>query len=384
MKDKNIIKFQVFYFVLLAALGCFIPYINVYLEQSIGLTGSQIGLITAVSLIVGVCVIPLWGIVGDKTRKYNLLLLVSLAASIISLYFYSKQTVYIGCIVFALLLEVSRLGTTPMADTIAMNYTKKTNGNYGSIRGMGSLGYMLGSMAIGFLADQFGLDGPLFTSYIILLGIAMLLVFTFPKTTDEEQKQKPAKGQFKKLLTNTNFLFMLVVVMMTIVVIDSSGTYAGNHLVVTLKGSNSLISWLNMVQVLPEILFLMVASKIIKKIGYKKFLLLATIPMAIRLFTYALVDNPYIFVGVSVVHCLGVAISTVTALAYIQEVVDAEVFGTAITLLNAAISISKAILGYVFGAIYQYVSSYQIFMISGIIVTICIVMIFFTKRFDSK
>lgn len=382
MKDKNIIKFQVFYFVLIGAVGCFTPYINVYLEQSIGLTGSEIGLITAISLIMGVCVIPVWGIVGDKTRKYNLLLMISIAASIVSLYFYSKQTVYIGCVIFALILEVSRLGTMPMADTISMNYTAQNGGNYGSIRGMGSLGYMLGSMAVGFLADMFGLDGPLFTSYIVLLGIGLLICFTFPKSSAEEEKKKPQKGNFKELLTNKNFIFMLVLIMLTQIVIDSSGTYAGNHLIVTLNGNNSLISWLTLVQVLPEFLFLMVASQVIRKLGYKKFFLLATIPMAIRLFTYAFVPNANIFVVVSIVHCLGVACSTVASLAYIQDSVNPAVFGTAITLLNAAMNIGKAIFGYVFGYIYQYYGSYNIFLISGIIVVIGVVMVLTTKRFD--
>lgn len=383
MKDKNILKFQAFYFLLIGAVGCFTPYINVYLENSIGLNGSQIGLITAISLILGVCVIPLWGIIGDKTRKYNLLLMFSLAASIVVLYFYSKQTVYLGCVIFALLLEVVRLGSTPMADTIAMNYTAKTNGNYGSIRGMGSLGYMLGSMAVGFLADIFGLDGPLFTSYMILLGIALLICFTFPKADEKEaEKEKPRKGNFKDLLVNKNFLFMLILVIMTQIVVDSSGAYAGNHLITTLKGDNSLISWLTFVQVLPEFLFLMIASRVIKKLGYKKFFLLATIPMALRMFTYALVPNSYVFVIVSIVHCLGVACSTVASLAYIQETVNPAVFGTAVTLLNAAMNIGKAIFGYVFGNVYQYYGSYNLFLIGAIIVSIAIVMILFTKRLD--
>lgn len=344
MKDKNIIKFQAFYFLLIGAVGCFTPYINVYLEKSIGLEGSQIGLITAISLILGVCVIPIWGVIGDKTRKYNLLLMTSLALSIVVLYFYSKQTVYLGCIVFALLLEVVRLGSTPMADTITMNYTAKNGGNYGSIRGMGSLGYMLGSMAVGFLADIFGLDGPLFTSYMLLLGVALLICFTFPKSNEEDdEKEKPQKGSFKELLVNKNFIFILVLVMITQIVVDSSGAYAGNHLVVTLKGNNSLISWLTLVQVLPEFLFLMVASQIIRKMGYKKFFLISTIPMAIRMFTYAFIPNPYVFVFISIVHCLGVACSTVASLAYIQDTVSPAVFGTAITLLNAAMSIGKAI-----------------------------------------
>ena len=384
MKDKNILKFQVFYFLLIGAVGCFTPYINVYLEQSIGLNGSQIGLITAISLILGVCVIPLWGIIGDKTRKYNLMLMISLAASIVVLYFYSKQTVYIGVIVFALMLEVARLGSTPMADTITMNYTAKIGGNYGSIRGMGSLGYMLGSMAVGFLADMYGLDGPLFTSYILLLGIALFIFFTFPKADPkEEEKEKPQKGNFKELLTNKNFIFILVLIMITQIVVDSSGAYAGNHLISTLKGDNSLISWLTFVQVLPEFLFLMVASQIIKRLGYKKFFTIATALMAIRLFVYAFIPNSYVFVLISIVHCLGVACSTVASLAYIREVVNPAVFGTAITLLNAAMSIAKAIYGYIFGSIYQYFGSYKIFLISAIIVVIALVIIVTTKRFDN-
>ena len=346
MKDKNILKFQVFYFLLIGAVGCFTPYINVYLEQSIGLNGSQIGLITAISLILGVCVIPLWGIIGDKTRKYNLMLMISLAASIVVLYFYSKQTVYIGVIVFALMLEVARLGSTPMADTITMNYTAKIGGNYGSIRGMGSLGYMLGD----------------------------------PK---EEEKEKPQKGNFKELLTNKNFIFILVLIMITQIVVDSSGAYAGNHLISTLKGDNSLISWLTFVQVLPEFLFLMVASQIIKRLGYKKFFTIATALMAIRLFVYAFIPNSYVFVLISIVHCLGVACSTVASLAYIREVVNPAVFGTAITLLNAAMSIAKAIYGYIFGSIYQYFGSYKIFLISAIIVVVALVIIVTTKRFDN-
>lgn len=380
MKDKNIIKFQAFYFIYLAAIGCFTPYINVYLEQSIGLSGSQIGLVTAISLIVGVCVIPIWGVIGDKTRKYHLLLMTSLALTIVVLYFYSRQSVYLGCMIFALLLEVVRLGTTPMSDTIAMNYTSEHGGNYGSIRGMGSLGYMLGSMAVGFLADMYGLDGPLFTSYIVLIGVALLLCFSFPKTSSEAQ-EKPDNGNFKELLVNKNFIFVLVIVMLTTVVVDSAGTYSGNHIISTLKGSNSLISWLNFVQVLPEFLFLMVASQILNRIGYKAFFLLASIPMAIRMFVYALIPNAYVFVLISVVHCLGVACQTVASLAFIKDTVNPAVFGTAITLLNAAISVSRALLGYLFGFIYQYMGSFQIFFISALFIVVAIIMIITTSGF---
>ena len=387
MKDHNILKFQAFYFLLIGALGCFIPYVNVYLENSIGLTGSQIGLLTSISLIVGVCVAPIWGVVGDKTRKYNLLILVSIAASIVALYFYSKQTVYVGVVVFALLLEVSRLGAMPMADTISMNYVARTGGNYGSIRGLGSLGYALGSMAVGFLADAMGLDGPLFTSYILLLGLAFLVCLTFPKVEIDEskvEKKEKQEGIFKSLLTNKNYVFILLVIMMTQIVVDSAGAYAGNHLTNTLHASTSIISWLNAIQVFPEVLFLMFASQLIKKFGYKKFMFVAVALMAIRLYVYAFASSPYIFLAISIVHCLGVAVQTVASLAYIQENVSPLVFGTAITMMNVAMNISKAVLGYVYGMIYEFIGSNTIFLVSAVIVTVAAIIILTTKRLDKK
>lgn len=381
MKDKNILKFQLFYFVLVGAVGAFTPYINVYLENSIELSGSQIGVITAIALVIGVCVIPLWGIIGDKTKKYNILLLVSLALTLVVLYFYSKQRVYIGCLVCALALEIARLGSNPMADTITMNYTSEHNGNYGSIRAMGSLGYMLISMLVGFLADIFGLDGPMFTTYMVLVGIAILLCLTFPKTTSKKTEEVK-KGSFKDLLTDKNFLFILVLTIVTSVVVDNTGKYAGNHLVSTLNGSASLISWSTFSQVLPEVLFLTIAVKIIDKIGYKMFYLISAICMAIRMFVYAFIPNPYIFVAVGVVHCLGVACQTVGNLAYLKQTINPAVFGTSITLLNAAIQLGGAIYSYLFGVIYELKGSFAIFTIGGMIVLVGIAMILHTKRFN--
>ena len=382
MKDKHIINFQIFYFLLIGSLGCFFPYINVYLEKSIGLDGSQIGLITAISLVIGVCVVPIWGIIGDKTQKYNIVLMVSLLASIGTLYVYSKQTVYIGVVICAMILEIVRLGSVPMADTISMNYTSQTGGNYGSIRGMGSLGYMLGSMAVGFLADRYGLDGPLFTSYMVLLGLAFLLCLQFPKTSSSEKTEKPQKEHFYSLIKNKKFIFILLLVMMSQICVDSVTAYSGNHLVTTLQRDNSFISWLTFVQVLPEFFFLMVASKVVDKVGYKKYYTFAICLMIIRLLTYAFVPNAYVFVGISIVHCFGVACATVAALAYIKDIVPTTVFGTAITLLNAAMSIAKAIYGYLFGVIYQYYGSYRIFLAGAIIVTIALILVMTTHNFD--
>ena len=97
-----------------------------------------------------------------------------------------------------------------------------------------------------------------------------------------------------------------------------------------------------MIQVLPEVIFLAVALKVIHKTGYKKFYLIAVILMAIRMAVSAVVPSAYVFLVVSVVHCLGVACYTVGNLAFIKHSISPAVFGTAITLMNASMSIAKA------------------------------------------
>ena len=75
--------------------------------------------------------------------------------------------------------------------------------------------------------------------------------------------------------------------------------------------------------------------------------------MMLRFGVYAFIPNQYAFLAISIVHCIGVAIATVASLTYIRNSVDPAVLGTAITLLNATLSIGKAIYGYIFGVVYE-------------------------------
>lgn len=384
--NKYDFSFKTFYLVFLGAVGAFMPYVNTYLEQTCHLTGSQIGLITAISLVLGVCVIPIWGIAGDKTKKYNILLQFSIAASLVVLYFYAKQTVYPMIVLCAILLEVFRLGTMPMADTQATNYCHRTGGNYGSIRGLGSLGYMLAGVAVGFIADLCGLDGAMFATYAVLLVIALGLSFMFPKyetqDTVEDNKEKADTGSFIELLKNKKFLTCLSLTLLLPCVVDSAMNYGGNHLTVTLGGPASSISLMTFCNVLPEVIFLMVALKVINKLGFKKFYLFVAIMTVIRFAVYAFIPNQYAFLAASVVHCLCVAISTVASLTFIRNTINPVVLGTAITLLNAAINIGKAIWGYAFGVIYEIAGSFTMFAICIIPFVVAILIILKTDCFD--
>ena len=206
MKSNSLIRFMLFYFFMVGATGAFAPYINVYLEESKHLTGSEIGMITALSCLIGICIVPLWGMIGDRTQKYKLVLRLSMLGTLVALYFYYKASVYPMIILSATLLECLRLVSAPMSDTITTNYCTSHNLNYGVIRAMGSLGYMLSGVFVGYLADYYGLDGPMFAIYALLLLEALLLTFILPKEKILRKHNKHKTPSLKRLLTNKQYV----------------------------------------------------------------------------------------------------------------------------------------------------------------------------------
>lgn len=383
MKKHQSKLFYAFYFLYFAAMSGFTTYINVYLESK-GLDGSQFGQITAAGLLISVFIAPLWGIIGDKTRNYKLLLLASLGSSLIALYFYAKQSLYLGLIICAIVLDVCRSGAIPMSDVLTMNYCNANNKNYGSIRSMGSLGWVLGSVIIGMLADTFGLDGALFSTYGGLLIISFMIAFGFPTTkteTKEKQDTQPKVG-ILDVLKNKNLLFILILSLMTTTLIDTTAAYNGNHIMSTLGGSNKIISMYTVATALPEVIFLAVALKYYEKFGFKTMYLISALCIFARLLVYAFVPNVYAFLFISILHCVSTSCATVGNLQYIKSSTSPLVFGTAVTLMNAAISLGRAIYSYGFGIIYEHFSSYAIYQISAVITFVAIIIIIKTKRFD--
>lgn len=383
MKKLKGSLFYVFYFVFFAALSGFTTYINVYLESK-GLVGSQFGQITAAGLMISVFFVPIWGIIADKTKKYKLLLLVSLSATLIALYFYSRQSVYIGLIICAIVLDLCRSGAMPMADVITMNYCNKENKNYGSIRSMGSLGWVIGSVAIGFLADHFGLDGALFGTYGGLLIISFTIAFSFPDAHPETPKEHEGKEKVKfiDIIKNKNFVFILLLSLMTTILIDSSAAFNGNHIINSLGGNNQSISFYTVATALPEVAFLAVAIKFYQRFGFKKMYLISACCIFIRFAVYSFVPNIYLFLGISVLHCVSTACATVGNLQFIRSSISPTVFASAVTLLNASVSLGRAIYSYVFGVVYEQFGSYTIYRIGAVIALLAIIVILKTKHFD--
>ena len=56
-----------YWFTYFGSLGIFYPYFTLYLRENAGLSGTQVGMVLAISPLIGMIVQPLWGQVADRT-----------------------------------------------------------------------------------------------------------------------------------------------------------------------------------------------------------------------------------------------------------------------------------------------------------------------------
>ncbi len=395
MKSNNYYKriIPLYYFFFFGGQALITSYMNVYLEKHLGFTGSQLGLYTSLTPLIPAAVIPLIGILCDRTRRYKQFFLCFIGLVIGSAAIMSFQTALPMILLLGIIMEISRSATTSLADTQITEYCSQTNGNYGLFRMGGSIGWVVFGMLIGFLTNQLPLNKLLFPTYIILNSITLCFAFLFPNITMESrhaqqetatEKNTKSSNPLKELFHNKAYVSMLLVTIVACMAGESSLAYIGNHLVTTMGGPESLIGLNTAFCVVPEFLFFPAVNGLIKKFGFKKMYLLAAVGATLRFAIYFLAGNPYLFLLGSVFHCLGSGCLTAVNLAHTHKVVDSSVFGTAVTLSSTVATVSRAIYGYFYGYIYETFGSRYIFLSVLPLCALIVIFVFRSSAFSDK
>lgn len=397
MKSQNYYNriIPLYYFFFFGGQALVTSYMNVYLEKHLGFTGSQLGLYTSLTPLIPAAIIPLIGILCDRTKRYKQFFLCFIGMIIGSAALMSIQTAVPMILLCGITMEISRSATTSLADTQITEYCSQTNGNYGMFRMGGSIGWVVFGMLIGFLTNHLPLNNLLFPTYIALNIVTLIFACLFPNITIQRQKpdnidtikEESVQGSSASLnhsqnpltilLHNKAYVTMLLVTVVVCMAGESSLAYIGNHLVTTMGGSESLIGLNTAFCVVPEFFFFPAVSWLIKKHGFKKMYLLAAIGVTLRFCIYFLAGNPYLFLVGSLFHCLGSGTLTAVNLAFTHKVVDSSVFGTAVTVSSTVATVSRAIYGYIYGYIYENFGSRYIFMS---VIPLCIVILIFVLR----
>jgi len=387
MKRHYILILQLLSFTIMGGMGTFMNYINLYLEQVIGFTGSQIGLVTMISMSLVIIVNPFLGYIADKTGKHMLILKYAFLLSVVFAFIYSQSNTFFVILIMAMLFEISRAPIAPFIDLITIDYCDKVGFDFGKVRVFSSIGFMVTVMSVGFMiagvqipwfnGKTVGFDGFLdirtavFGAIILLMALSFVLMFLVPKP-EESQAKDGAKEKFnrkdvKELLENKQFRFILVFIILSLVTLESAKTFVGNHLVVGLGSAENIVSVMTFVMVLPEFILLPLGSTIIRKVGFKNWYLLSSLTMLGRMAVYALTSSIAIFALVSLVHGFGVVTHVIGNIAFVRKVVEPKILGLAFTIMMSVVTFSRAVLSLIYGMLYEHFDGFAVFRLATIL-----------------
>jgi len=400
MKDRYILLFKLITFISAGAGGITASFLNLHLEQVVGLTGTEIGFVSFFSMLLVIIIKPIVGYIGDRTGQYAFVIKIALIASIIISIFYYQSRTFAMVITASLLFGLVRSPIMPFKDVIITNYCDKIKYDFGKIRVFTSLGWLLFSMLAGFLiagikipwfGNQFiefngflPIQVAIFGMSILASLITFILMFFVPKpdTTESDKKQKATKEDIKQLLTNKQFLFILTFIMTSLIVVEAAKTYMGNHLVMELGAAENIISWMMLVQVGPELILLPLGAKMLQKFGFKNWYIFSVSTMILRLAVYSFTTNLTVFVILSLVHGIAVCTHIAGNIAYIRKVVAPNMLGLAFTIVASVTATTSAILGLLFGYVYEHMNGFIVFRIATVILIGTLILVICSKSLD--
>ncbi|KPL58265.1 MFS transporter [Rossellomorea vietnamensis] len=379
---NQIFTLQGFYLLTFFGVGSLYPLLSVYLSESVGLNGYQIGTIMSVGPIMMIFFQPIWGMVSDTTNKPTVVLgLTSLVAGIFALG-YLFMDVYYGLLVVAILVAIFQSAIIPVSDSISLKYISKVRYNYGNIRLFGSLGFGIAVFIMGRLSE--GFIGPtiIFYSFFICLVLSGFLSFRFPK--ERAAAKLDLKAGMKELFTMKKFLIFLAVTFLVfgpnlannvyfgLFVEDSGGTYAG-------------IGLAFLIAVLSEVPFMRIAGGWIDKFGLLTVAALAGAASMIRWLFYFTEPSLWLVYSSAVMQGLAIGLFIPAGLRYIKEITPAHITATAVTVYSAiGNGLGNWFSTFVGGFIYETYSIYTVYLFFAVLSLLGIFLCFVLMKEEKK
>jgi MFS transporter, PPP family, 3-phenylpropionic acid transporter len=232
----NLFKFALLFSLLYAAFGVTSPFLPELLFLH-GISPESLGLTLSLATTIRLISAPIAGRIGDRSHALRVVLAICAAMG------GAAALVFLTTSGFPVLLSVVLLHaamlapTSILADALALNAATSPNiayrFEYGWVRGLGSLAFILGSLGAGQAIEAFGIGSIVVTQTTLLLMTAaaalLLPEISLPRGADRPPDRTAHTGALD-LLRSSSFRWLIVVASLIL----------GSH---AMHDSFGMISW---------------------------------------------------------------------------------------------------------------------------------------------
>lgn len=298
-------------------LGAFTPLITQY-YKSIHLTGTQIGLISAITPVVSIVTQPMWGMICDRFGIRKPVLVLTLVVSGLVALLFPAVSTFAYVLLLYTLLSIFQSALIPVTDSLALGYAKRHQLQFGDIRMWGAIGFALAAFLTGLLVERWG-PAAIFVSFCLALLTAILFLRRVPDDEQDSPRFAVSMGKgVRELLKLPRFLLFLLASFFVFGAINANnvwfslyyqeigGTVAGVGLAFLLFAGS-------------EAPFMMLAGFFVRRWGLELTILLAAAISALRWFWYSQAPSTTAVIALFFIQGMSVGFYLATAAQFVRE-----------------------------------------------------------------
>jgi PPP family 3-phenylpropionic acid transporter len=346
-------KLPLFYFLLMGAFASWQSLFNVHLDV-IGFSSMQIGILNAIFISTSALVVPFWGIFADRYGGNRILLLLNIVCGSMVLVIGHTQS-FSWMILFIAVISVFHQPSGAVVDGMTAGFVRgNSRFSFGHFRLWSSAGYATLSLIVGYLARQgTGIIFKVSSGLFLLLAVFNLFTLPLKPVTGRTLVNFRSFGIFFR--NNRMLLFLLIILFFGISIAPLMSFI--NLYYMDIGADNSFIGWVLFVQAIPEIPAYIVGTRIIKRIGAERMILLSMAVSLLRMVLYGFVTQPEVAIFFSIFHCITIAFFLLGVVEYIQirtpdhlrttgqALIWAFHYGAGVTLGNLSLGYLRGVTG---------------------------------------
>ncbi len=318
-----------------AAVGCFFPYIALYYRH-LGLSGPEIGVLTAVPPLATALLAPVWGLLADlydihRLARRGALILAGLAALLLR-----AATGFAPILITVIFFALVAAPALPLLDSFGITISERYGVAFGKIRLWGSAGYVVASSAVGWLMGG-TVSGLFLAAYAIALLLAAAATAGLP-ALHEQKLRRTWKGT-SVLLRRPAMFILLVTGFLVAIGTSAMNNFLGIYLA-ELGGSAGLVGAANALSAVSEIPILLFGAALSTWLGSRRMLIMAVVVVVyiFRLLAYSVLPGPAWVFPVQLFHGLSFGANLMASVTLVNQIVGSELAATAQGLLASALA----------------------------------------------
>jgi PPP family 3-phenylpropionic acid transporter len=355
---KQTIRVQ--YFLYFGAMGVFLPYFNLYCLE-IGLSGFQIGSLSAVRAAVLIVFSLLWGLLADrKGLRRPIYILCSFAATAFwSLYLFTTDFILI--LILTIVYGIFYAPIIAFLEAFAMDVLGKTKHRYGRTRAWGSVAFILVVLLLGELIDK--------TSVRIILVLMLIISAVQAMASVKMPRIEPSKPTLPKdaatLFAAPTAIFLFCAFLMLV----SHGAYYGFfsiHLAQLGHGAGFIgLCWA--LASAAEVVVMINSARLFARFSFKRVLVISFAVAVLRWIVLYIADSAILILASQLLHAATYGAFHMAGILYMDELSPAEDKTLGQVLNNAATyGLGLTVGFFVSGALYQAGNVAGLFLFSAV------------------